>query len=164
MKRPRLLLAIILVSVTVLCVSLWVGEGPLWRSVMTKKVIVESDDRYKLFEPGVRLVNSDSADPGFGPVTARGWLILRRQWSEESRARQHGKKVLWYVSTGFKFMDGYYYASRRMGRITRWRPDGTVVFQWGNLSGETSHERQEPPWLWGVTDQTEPTAPWWGKE
>ena len=21
-----------------------------------------------------------------------------------------------------------------------------------------------PPWWWGVEDQTEPTAPWWGKE
>ena len=34
MKRSRLVLVVILVAVAVLCVSLWVGEGPLWRWVM----------------------------------------------------------------------------------------------------------------------------------
>ena len=36
MKRSHLVLVGILVAMVVLCVSLWVGEGPLWRWVMTK--------------------------------------------------------------------------------------------------------------------------------
>ena len=41
MKSPRLLLAIIVVAVTALCVSLWVGEGPLWRVLVVRIVRFE---------------------------------------------------------------------------------------------------------------------------
>ena len=38
MTRPRLLLAVVLSAVVVLCVALWVGEGPLWRIVMLREI------------------------------------------------------------------------------------------------------------------------------
>ncbi len=41
--------------------------------------------------------------------------------------------------------------------MTYWLPDGTVTAQRDRELGETL----EPPWLWGVTDQTEPSAPAW---
>ena len=41
-----------------------------------------------------------------------------------------------------------------------WKLDGTVVYQ----RGADGEKRRAPPWLWGVTDQTEPTMPAWMKD
>ena len=43
-------------------------------------------------------------------------------------------------------------------RRTWWRFDGTVEAQ--EFWGQSPESKAAPPWYWGVTDQTEPTAPW----
>ena len=59
----------------------------------------------------------------------------------------------WYTQTGL--------LSERCellsGRATCWNPDGTIEVQFNVKSRD---RRESPPWLWGMTDQTEPTAPW----
>ncbi len=139
MKRSRLVLVVILVAVAALCIPLWVNEGPLWRWVMLERVDVET------FSSG------------------RGWMIARR-WTNPQI--QYGRKVLWDPKTGFKKLDQYYYSGRE-AYGTGWDQDGKVRRQfhyWFSDSGDKSETPSEPPWLWGVQDQTEPTAPWWGKE
>ena len=44
-------------------------------------------------------------------------------------------------------------------QFTRFEGDGTVMNQ-SYFDGTGSVELTEPPWLWGVKDQTESTAPW----
>ena len=45
-----------------------------------------------------------------------------------------------------------------------WNVDGTVHSQVTNDSKGNLVERRSPPWLWGVTDQTEPSIPAWVKD
>ena len=154
MKRSRLLLAIILVAVSALVGSLWIGEGPLWRWVTVKTIPFESEG----------LVVPEE--------TVRGWRKVNR-WNAEEILQ-----VSYYVRNGFKervweFKNGGSY------RITFWRPDGTVdqqarfgdqldlssvdeflVEERGSELVDVPAERSfNPPWWWGVTNQTEPTAP-----
>ena len=52
-----------------------------------------------------------------------------------------------------------------LARTTSWFPDGTVELQmdWKRDESGRSHPIHiaEPPWLWNVTNQTEPTDPQW---
>ena len=41
-KRSRLALLVIVAAVAVLCLSLWVNEGPLWQMVMLRTICFES--------------------------------------------------------------------------------------------------------------------------
>ena len=144
MTRSRLLLAIILLTVAVLCVSLWVGEGPLWRLVMLKQETFQ----YAADATPHPLPNSE----------LRGWT-QRSRWAGKVL-----RDVAYYVESGFRAFDIDY----RRG-WTAWEPVGKVRSQSyyifnaeGGNNGQVPIEG--PPWLWGVTDQTEPTAPWWGEE
>ncbi len=62
--------------------------------------------------------------------------------------------VLWDVNTGYKSDDAIF--DNGEVQLTQFAPDGSVLRQlW-------RHEaRFSPPWLWGVTDQTDPSAPAW---
>ena len=44
--------------------------------------------------------------------------------------------------------------------------DGSVAEQnqAASIDGHPSMHREGPPWLWGVTDQTEPSMPEWMKD
>ena len=154
-KRGRLALAIVAIAGVALCVSLWVNEGPLYWLVMTKKEY-STQDSY----------SDKTGEPH--PVQ---FDVSMTRWTKPGI--RHGKVVGYYLENGFKAGQVEF----RMGRQTSatcWNFDGTVWFQTGELLEKTyppseqhSRPRQKkwsPPWLWGVTDQTEPTAPWWGKQ
>ena len=157
MKRSRLLLVVILVAVAALVGSLWVGEGPLWRMVMLKRVPLPY-----LLETG-----QPSAPVGVIADHQRGWMKVRR-WSDPPVS--HGRAIAYWISTGFKAHE----CEVRDGvllRATTWTPDGAVQTQIRQIDDEghflpadAELDRDSPPWWWGVTDETEPTAPWWGKE
>ena len=119
--------------------------------------------------------------------TVRGWDTLKR-WSDPPVILS---RTAYYTENGFKKsevqrVDDLY-------RVTWWNFDGSVDSQtlslafvpFATLDGHsvmallaipfTPYGQVEvgnsvartiysPPWLWGVTDQTEPTAPWWNKE
>ena len=152
MKRPLLLLVIIFVAITALFVSLWVGEGPLWRMVMLK-------EPWSIFtvNEGPEYFQTE----GYVPVTR--WPMTR--WPIERRIRYvHGSFVTWHPSTGFKAVQAVcdYGSSVRQ---TIWYPDGRVLMQSRGHKGDADYEEMKsPPWWWGVQDQTEPTSPRWGKE
>ena len=88
-----------------------------------------------------------------GEAEIRG-LVSRHRW----KGTRHGSRGAWYVESG-------YLANQAAPRgLTHWGPDGVVL---GQIFVEGNGDERiisSPPWLWGVTDQTEPTAPWWGKE
>ena len=72
-----------------------------------------------------------------------------------------GPSDLWYVKSGFKAIE---YPAGRKSCGTEWSPDGTVLLQvYRNAQGR-GQVKSNPPWLWGVTDQTEPTIPEWMKD
>ena len=146
MKRSRLVLALILVAVVVLVVFLWVDEGPLWRWVVL--TTVESQ--------GSWLVGDE---PTLSHFVWQKLSTVRRD-----SGASHGTTTYWYVGNGFK-AGLEIYDNAVMMRSTRWSFDGHVQSQSLRLpKNGLLHSRFYPPWLWGVTDQTEPTAPWWGKE
>ena len=147
-KRGRLALVLILTAVAILCTSLWVQEGPLWRWVMLKRVPFET-----------LLPTSFEGHERVGWVTVKRWSSL-----ETERFKQpifHGPAVLYYRENGFKAAEG----EAKNGvfiRTTLWDIDGTVRIQdESDEQGMPIEGRASPPWHWGVTDQTEPTAPWW---
>ena len=136
MKHSRLVLVLILLAVAALLAFLWVGEGPLWRWVKLKKIHFETTDLQ-------------------GTPILRGWYTAKR-WDSNTL---YGRRVEYWASTGFLKSD-ISLKDTEFLRSTYWNKDGTVEGQ-VDADGE---ERLKPPWLWGMTDQMEPTAPWWGKE
>ncbi len=134
MRRSHLVLAVILVAVVVLCLSLWVNEGPLWRLVMLKRV-------------------------DFDSRITRGWETVKR-WTDPPV--QHGKIVHYYKKTGMKTMEGERHG--RVFSQTSWNLDGTIRQQLRVDPNGTLEDKRTPPWWWGVKDQTEPTAPWWNEK
>ena len=151
MKRSRLVLAIILLAITVLCVSLWDGKVPLSQIVMLKSVplgdSLPSGGRNRIYID----VNA-----------VRGWKCVKR-WQVPQVV--HGPGVGYWVRTGFKRMK-FECRDGTIVRMTYWKKDGIVDAQYEagvNGSGNFG-SNLTPPWWWGVEDQTEPSAPWWGKE
>ncbi len=74
--------------------------------------------------------------------------------------------MLFYCETGFKAFEQLYEAGR-IARTTVWNRNGTVKRQTEvKFDGQIPSvgHRGSPPWWWGVTDQTEPTAPWWNEK
>ena len=102
MTRPRLLLAVILTAVVVLCVCLWVSEGPLWRLVMLKTV---------------------SASNQFLGHEVRFWNRVNR-WNE----KPHGPEISHYVETGMKSSEALWHNGAPL-ELTHWNFDGTVKLQ-----------------------------------
>jgi len=142
MKKRHLIAAGIIVAVVAVVGSLWMNEGPLWQWVM-----LESHRYEKTLPSGYRI---------------RGLTLVNR-WTKEPIG-----EVSYFVGNGIK------HSVSRVdnGKVTEqtfWNHDGTVLSQHRNFDENGvlipgSELRTSPPWLWGVTDQTEPTAPWWGKE
>ncbi len=130
--------ALAVVSVLVVCVSLWVNEGPMWRWVIL-------ETRFLQYEVG-----EDSIE---------GYSTWRR-WGRYA-GHKHGHEVHYFASNGYmKFVNMF-----RNGAWlshTEWREDGTVKRQFRTLPDGSSELRNSPPW-W-ETPQTEPTAPWWNDD
>ncbi len=87
-----------------------------------------------------------------GGNTVRGWAVVGRF----DDIRRDGS--IWYTENGFKAAEFNEFGA------TLWALDGSVQRQIKNRDNwEPSIE--SPPWWWGDPQpQTEPTAPWWGKE
>ena len=81
----------------------------------------------------------------------KGWVTVLRG----HLLVYHGESVVWYVENGMKAWE-VFHEHDRIVFSTNWDFHGRVTLQ--ILHGTF---RRTPPWLWGVTDQTEPTAPWW---
>ena len=67
----------------------------------------------------------------------------------------HGRFDAYYTENGYRYVEGWWESGEPI-LVTFWHIEGGVLFQW---DGNKSLGR--PPWLGNVTDQTEPTAPWW---
>ncbi len=154
MRRSHLVLAVILVAVVVvviLLVALWVNEGPLWRWVMLKRVDHEG---YHGYFVSLVIIN------GHFPPPTRGWKTVKR-WTDHPI--WYGKMVLYYVETGMKSAEGEIYAGPS-SHATLWNLDGTIQQQRRVDPNRYWEVKDAPPWWWPVTDQTEPTAPWWSEK
>ena len=151
-RRARVALGII--ALAVIGLGVWRGEALYWW-VMTERVY---------------------CDRVLGKKHLRGYRTPSR-WEHRFL---HGEVVLWDIDTGFLFSKTTHSAGEQP-RATYWNPDGTLRWQveeenahtnnfahlgldgWGYLD-DRKIVRTQPPWLWGVTDQTEPTIPAWMKD
>ena len=71
-----------------------------------------------------------------------------------------GRTAIYYVENGFLAEEAWFENGLPF-KMIRWNFDGTVQLQkWLDENGK-QQQRESPPWLGNVTDQTEPTAPWW---
>ena len=105
-----------------------------------------------------RISYSEYLEHGFRSRPVRGWVHVKR-WTDQPVA--HGPRVLYWERTGFKFLE-MECIDGEVARSTCWSSTGTVLAQRHYLDKSgTMTRRDGPPWWWGVTDQTEPTAPWW---
>ena len=152
MKKRHLIAAAIVVAVVAVVVLLWVNEGPLWRMVMLKTIILpEYTPKKPLWD----------AHPLRGWATARRWVRPHPERFLGTLPELYGKSVFYFTENGFKAFEEY--SGREEVRTTYWNFNGKVHEQ-SRFALDEVETRKSPPWLWGVTDQTEPTAPWWGKE
>ena len=143
MKRSKIIVLVLLVCIGGVCVTLWVDEGPLWRVVMLKTVIWEAP----LELSGGWLTR------GFSTTLRWGSVPVRSVYEERA----------WYVNNGFLCLETHR-SNEVHVFITQWRPDGTIERQCQVQVVDplkASRIATGPPWRWGMTDQTEPTAPWW---
>ncbi len=138
-------------SAAALLICLWINEGPLWRLLLTKMV--------PLSEIGQGLKQIQ-----YGHET-RGWVRVKRTPTvvkQRSYLVPHGEFVSYYVENGYKASEGKLFGWDL--ETTQWAFDGTVKYQVRARGDNPQITKHSPPWLWGVTDQTEPTAPWWNEK
>ncbi len=131
-KAAKIILALIAIGVVVLGIFCW---EQVWMLVITTEVPIE----WK----------------GSDLELIRGRSQVKR-WD---RDRKHGRTIAWYVKTGWKAHE----SEHREGtsRQTYWNFNGTVNRQLNSAKMRLVIYKRSPPWLWDVTDQSEPTAPWW---
>lgn len=112
------------------------------------------------WETGWDWLNTDRVDFRIvvesGP-TVRGWKTVKR-WGSRAGVK-HGTETLWWQDTGLLHSKTIYDDGTLLGR-TFWNRDGTVRVQ-VRAYDRAPRPKTSPPWWWNVTDQTEPTAPWW---
>ncbi len=144
-RRAKLVLLVLAFALVWLGVWAWLDEGPLWRWVMTDRVYVV--DR----------------PPGYSP--RRGWETVSR-WSGE----KHGRRVMFDPRTGWKIQEDRFADGVQL-EISLWNGASLVRQAWRDDfgtkvagSGVRTKKKTSPPWLWGVTDQTEPAMPAWMKD
>ena len=131
-RRARLILAVLVLDLVPVAAFLW---EPAWEWVTTGTAVRE------------QFINSE---------LTRGYITYNR-WASPIDNPQPTEETFYFVRNGFKQMERFTFPrTYAPNRMTRWRLDGTVEHQ--ILGGEV---KGSPPWWWGVTDQTEPTAPWW---
>ena len=168
--RPRRALAVAAALLILVAISGVVYHEAVWRELTTKRILAADIDDTPFWFCGVNcpslVTQSTSTRRSLcqgHPV--RGWVRVKR-WTEPSV--EHGELIVYHEHTGFKAADAQY-IDGQLAKSTSWYPNGTVSLQWDYFdeSGRVTNvpvSRDEPPWWWGVTDQTEPTAPWWNSE
>ncbi len=75
---------------------------------------------------------------------------LRDRWGSAYKSKS------WWLESGFRAIEQY--SAGPFPDVTMWNVDGTILLQQDESQGK---ERRKPPWLWGATDQEEPTLPRW---
>ena len=146
-RRARLVLGVI--ALAVIGLGVWRGEALYWW-VMTHRFYIES-----------RRSMISSIFSSRGP-NMRGWMQVP-QWSAEGWPdSNHVRGATWYVDSGFKAEELSVRDSKLC--ITKWKPDGSVAEQYIGIQAGKDQSQESAPWLWGVTDQTEPTMPAWMKD
>ncbi len=81
-----------------------------------------------------------------------------------------GDSQWFFVVTGFKAGEEKQASPNYETEMhtTEWHPDGSIMSQcrttWDTNGFPHNEWNTSPPWWWNVTDQTEPTAPWWKRE
>lgn len=136
-RRARVILVIVVVAGGTLA---FLAREPLYEWVATERVHFD------------QTLGDD--------LNVRGYRFQKR-WGHGGMIRAHG----WYTSTGF--LRGWIeFRKGRLYRQTTWSPDGTVLNQlsWPLDADNITVDKTEPPWLWGVTDQAEPSMPAWMKD
>lgn len=83
-----------------------------------------------------------------------GWTTYSRFTNEPD-----GEERFWHQGTGMLVTHSMYFAGET--RATYWDINGNIVEQEHELGGRL-RILSEPPWLWGVSEQTSPSAPWIG--
>ena len=139
-RTRRAKVALAAVALALVGLGAWRGEA-LWRWATTSRVYVE---RHRPFFSFFAF--------SWGGPKMRGWK-QGALWPDS------GLGLLWYVDSGFKAEE--YFIRDGNVYITRWRPDGSVLRQDTGIQAGPDQSQETPPWLWGVTDQTEPTMPEW---
>ena len=142
-RRARVALAV--VALALVGLGAWRGEA-LWWWVMTERVPIDGSTSFKRGDVTV-----------YENELLRGFRKARR-WS----GRLHGPHEMWFLRTGYQSSRRWFEDGERT-RWTNWEMDGAVRSQLWYENG-TRKERHSPPWLWGVTDQTEPSMPAWMKD
>ncbi len=136
-RRAKLVLLVLAVALVGLGVWAW---EPLWMWATTKTV------------------TRPPATRNWDGLRVRSYAIVKR-WRDFPPERT----VEFYEKTGFKSMEVEWRAAPF--RWTTWNVDGSVAEQnQADIDGHPIIHRDSPPWLWGVTDQTEPTMPAWMKD
>lgn len=143
------------------------------KTVLIGLVVVVCAGGVFAWKPVLRLVS-----------TQRIWTLTRDAWfHEDARAHEtvkgrvreyqeyhrwrriaHGWQRGWFEHNGFLAYETEWRNGRPI-RGTEWRRDGSIREQWDDVDrGGRAMSKRTPPWWWGVTEQSQPTAPWWGKE
>ena len=133
-RRARVVLGVLAVALVGLGV---LAREPLWMWATTKRRALPRGPSWSHF------------------YQQRGYVTLHR-WT--------GARVVqrrFWVHNGLKAEETYLVGGR-VARKTEWRDNGSVIGQYGLEAGRRG--RTSPPWLWGVTDQIEPTIPAWMKD
>ncbi len=131
-RRARLILVGVVLALVAVSVPL---AGPVWEWVTTKETSkLETIDGHEVL-----------------------WTRAASRWD----AKGPGRVVSYYTENGFKRVEGEWRHGGIFHAFTMWNFDGTVRLQQRDPDKHPRFSRQSPPWWWGVTDQTEPTAPWW---
>ena len=146
-RRARIVLLVLAVGITAL--GIWAWEPVYWL-LTTEKVY------FGYWTP----VETATRTSGFEEV--RGFFSVR---SSDSGELLHGRRVYWYVSSGFVARKEMYRNGARV-RLTEYRPDGTVLRQVrpGSDPKRAEEHRTSAPWSWGVTGQTKPSMPAWMRD
>ncbi len=155
-RRARVVLAV--VAVAVIGLGVWAWEPVYWW-VTTERVLHEDDGSGGTFRPLEDWEDWED-DPFWTDQPTRGWAHVHR-WSGAG----YGPGCIWYLSSGFKAVEGIAARDGAPGQVTYWKPDGSVLQQFiigGTMQG--SHFNRSPPWWWNVTDQTAPSMPAWMKD
>ena len=87
-----------------------------------------------------------------------GWATVNRWEAPRPGTSAYDGYAVTFFANGLRAVEAKYEQGTFI-RATYWRSDGTVSWQDDGYTATIV-----PPWLWGVTDQTEPTAPWWKGE
>ena len=135
MQRRRIAVVVLILALIGLCVGM---RHAIVRWAVAKTVFVRSPEI------------------GTGNAVLASGTVLRSvffRWRGEEYCT--GLQECWYTSTGY-LRDTW---DPLTDRVTSWDIDGKVVRQIRGMD-KLAPPRESPPWLWGVTDQTTPNAPW----